>query len=91
MFICMETSKEDKEVYCKRHLPQESPNEAVYGWYTQERAEGVPVHGLDIQYYQWFSYHLGHENFTCSNGTSGVVNKAIAGKLLSPDVSTVDL
>ena len=42
--------KKDGQVYRKGKLAQENLDEAVYKWYTQERAEGVPVRGTDIQH-----------------------------------------
>ncbi|MPC81639.1 Tigger transposable element-derived protein 7 [Portunus trituberculatus] len=42
--------KKGKPVYRKRRLAQENLDEAVYKWYTQERAEGVAVRGIDIQH-----------------------------------------
>ena len=43
--------------------------DAVYKWYEQERAEGVPVRGIDIQLAaQRLAIQLGIEDFKCTDG-----------------------
>ena len=66
----LESGGKDKELlYRKRHLPQENLDEVVFKWYIQERAEGVPVCGIDIQHAaQRLAEHLGHADFKCSDG-----------------------
>ncbi|QQP42192.1 Uncharacterized protein FKW44_016785 [Caligus rogercresseyi] len=70
------TEKKGAQVYRKRKFDKGNLDEAVYKWYTQERAEGVPVRGIDIQ-------HAARRRY-------GVVNKAITGELLSADVDAVE-
>lgn len=77
--------KKGKKVYRKRRLALENLIETVFKWYTQERAEGVPVRGIDIQHAaQRLATHLGHKDFTCSDGRlwhfrrrHGIGNRAI--------------
>lgn len=72
-------------------------DEAVYKWYVQQCAEGLPVRGLDIQNAtQCLANHLGIRDFKCSDGwlwrfrnSYGIGNQAITGELLSADASAV--
>ncbi|KAK3893941.1 hypothetical protein Pcinc_002274 [Petrolisthes cinctipes] len=43
-----QSGKRSKEGYCKRRLPLESLDEAIYKRYIHESAECVPVHGIHI-------------------------------------------
>ena len=87
-----------KEVFRSRKLHHENLDEAVYKWYVQQRAEGLPVRGLDIQNAaQRLANHLGIQDFKCSDGwlwrfrrRHGLGNRAITGELLSADASAVD-
>ena len=94
----IECTRRSGKVYRHRKIPLENLDEAVYKWYTQERAEGVPIRGVDIQHAaERLAEHLGHENFKCSSGwlwrfrqRHGISNKAITGELLSADVESVE-
>ena len=58
-----------EDVFRSRKLHHEGLDVAVYKWYVQQRAEGLPVRGLDIQNAaQRLANHLGIENFKCSDG-----------------------
>ena len=57
------------KVFRTRKFPQENLDEAVYKWYSQQRAEGVPVRGIDIKHAaQRLAEHLNHSGFNCSDG-----------------------
>ena len=76
----------------------ENLDEAVYKWYVQQRAEGLPVRGVDIQNAaQHLANHLGIQDFRWSDGglwrfrkQHGLGNRSITGKLLSADANAVD-
>ncbi|XP_063875713.1 tigger transposable element-derived protein 7-like isoform X4 [Scylla paramamosain] len=91
-------SKGAAKVFRTRKLPQENLEEAVYKWYAQQRAEGVPVRGVDIQHAALrLADHLGLTDFKCSDGwlkrfrkRHGICNRAITGELLSADLGAVE-
>ena len=94
----IESTKDKNKIFRKRKLDKENLDDAVFKWYTQERAEGVPVRGVDIQHAaERLAGHLGHKDFKCSDGwlwrfrrRHGIVNRAVTGEVLSADVASVE-
>lgn len=87
----IETWKKGNELFRTRKLPQEDLDAAVYKWYTQQKAEGTPVRGIDIQHAAHrLAGHLGYKDFKCSDGwlwrfrrRHGIVKASSTGELLT--------
>lgn len=94
----LESADKGMSLFRERKLPQEDLDKAVFKWYTQQRAEGVPVRGVDIQEAAHrLARHMNIGEFKCSTGwlwrfrrRHGIVNKGITGELLSADSDAVD-
>ena len=50
IMLQLEGTSDSAKVCRKRKIEKESLDDAVYQWYVQERTEGVPVRGVDIQH-----------------------------------------
>ena len=97
-FAKLEQGQKGEKIFRVRKLPHEGLDDAVFKWYRQQRSEGVPVRGVDLQHAaERLSIHLGHVGFKYSEGwlcrfrkRHGIINKAITGELLSADTAAVE-
>jgi transposase len=72
--------------------------EAVLGWYLQQRSSGVGVRGVDLKAAaEKFSKQFKLQNFTCSSGwlwrfrqRHNISNRKVCGEAMSGDVESVE-
>lgn len=86
------------ELFRSKKLSMEGLDEAVFQWYKQQRAEGMPTKGLDIQQAaEKLATGLGYGNFKCSNGwlwrfrrRHGIVNKVVTREMQNANPKVVN-
>lgn len=87
------------EIKRKRMTPAKTSDidEAVWTWYKQQRAAGVPIRGIELQTAaERFATRFQNQDFKASTGwlfrfrnRHGIANRSICGELLSADHEAV--